>query len=917
MLHELPKKALRSLFGGNISTTQVLQTIASGMADCGVDVVIDPRITVPMADPLMQKIYLPSQVRSERALLVVSWYLDHEAAHIMYTPDLRPTIERWEKEGPVYDVCVAEGYKGVPMPLLKAVKGVLNISEDSRIEHLLSERLPGCKRHFLNGPVAAGLEDLVEDVYEKAKEIQEEQGKDHTPLSPFWVAEMHAYAILDGWHGQKSKQYVRELLPEHVHWVMDIIDDEFGDIKDVTTTTFDSLVDRTETAMAKIIKKVLEDAQEVEGGGDGGQPPPQQENPFQDEFTKSKDSSGEGEGEDDGEGGEGEQENQESGQGSEEQGDEQGEASDESSGSEDEDSDGGESSGESGGASEDEGEDNDDESSEGSDGSESGEREGSEGDSGSGSSDESDDAGSDGSESGDQGEDGDDDTEEQSGGGASDGSEDAEGDDGDDDGESDSGSGDEELDDDWDAEGEDEGDEAEDSDDTGSEDSPMDGEDEGEDGAETEGEEEESHLEEGDGQPKQLPQQVEEWANDADVDMADLIRQGHEHELAQEAGEGGSDERPQAGGSPNVPHNASSENMPEAYYDNLAPGLRTIVIDGVNMNNFVDEHQSDIFAAYDQFVRDLMPPNLGPAARKLVGKFKGAPGPAYAGNRVNPRLLAPIQAGKAGARPLMLRRNDTVYSRKGVSVMVLLDCSGSMCEGMRGLDLKEPAGVNSIKEKHGYSWREFASKFVISHAAIRSLARVFQQSGVPFAVGGFTTAGAKYRTTGSAGRSVSRGFDIVNLMFKDFHEPWASSEQKMIAMNPFTQINFRGDTICSHANSDGESLLWAATKLLQREEDIKVLIVASDGLPANGGAGMYGTAFLKYVVNRIELADVHIGALGIGCTGVKHYYRIHELIDEFPEGRGTEETAPLYVQDKVIRLVDRLMTEGGNPNVAR
>jgi hypothetical protein len=33
----------------------------------------------------------------------------------------------------------------------------------------------------------------------------------------------------------------------------------------------------------------------------------------------------------------------------------------------------------------------------------------------------------------------------------------------------------------------------------------MDGEDEGEDGAETEGEEEESHLEEGDGQPKQLP----------------------------------------------------------------------------------------------------------------------------------------------------------------------------------------------------------------------------------------------------------------------------------------------------------------------------------------------------------------------------------------------------------------------------
>lgn len=891
MLKELPKKALRNLFGGNISTTQVLQTVASGMADCGVDVLIDPRIKIPMADPLNKRIYLPSQVRTERALLVVSWYLDHESAHIIYTPDLRSVIELWQKEGPVYDVCVAAGYDGIPETLLKTVKGLLNITEDSRIEHLLSQRLPGCKRHFLNGPTAAGIENLVEDIYEKAQEIQKEQGKDHTPLSPFWVAEMHAYAILDGWHGQKSKQYVKNLLPEHVHWVMDIIDDEFGDIRDVTTTTFDSLVDRTQTAMAKIIKRVLDETVEVEGD-DGGEGQQQESNPFQDEFTKSTSNSGSGESE---EGEDGEQENSESDDGSEEQGDEKSETS-ESGGSQDEDSDSGESSGESGGSGEDESEDTEDESAE-SDG-ESGDS-GSQGDSGSGSSDEPDDSGSDGSESGNQGEDSDDDSEEQSGGGASDRSEDSDGDDSDDAGESDGCSGDEELDDEEKEEKEEtEGD---------SEDEQM-GLDDGE------GEEEsESHLEEGDGQPKQLPKQVEEWVEDAMVDMADLIRQGGETGLNEEAEAGASsEERAKAGGSPTVEHDASQEGMPEEYYDNLTPGLRSIVIDGVDMNNFVDGN-SDIFKAYDIFVRGLMPPNLGPAARKLVGKFKGAPGPAYAGNRVNPRLLAPIVAGKAGGRPLMLRRNDTVYSRKGVAVMLLLDCSGSMCDTMRGLNLEETPELKSLRDESGYSWRDFASKFVISHAAIRSLARVFQSSGVPFAVGGFTTTASKHATMGYTS-ACSRGFDLVNLLFKDFHEPWASSEQKMIAMNPFTNINYKGDNICSHANSDGESLLWAATRLLQREEDIKVLIVASDGLPAGGGSSRLGCAFLKYVVNRLEIANIHVGALGIGNEGVKHYYRIHELIDHFPDGHGTSETAPLYVQDKVIRLVDRLMTEGGNPH---
>ena len=828
MLNEIPAKALRNLFGSKISITQVLQAIASGMADCGVDVLIDPRIKVPCADPKEKKIWLPASVKSERALLVVSWFLDHEASHIIYTPDLRPVLDRWQKEGPVFDVCKAEGFEGVPDALLGATKGLLNMVEDSRIEHLMSKRLPGTKKHFLKGPTAAGIDDLMVEVLEAAKKMQAESGEPEVPLSPFWVGEMHAYCILDGWHGQKEKDYARKLLPKHVHWVMDIIDDEFGDIRDVTQLSFDGAVSRTESAMAKIIEIVLKDSEESDGEGDGEGEEGQSGSPFQNKFKKNKKS----------------KKSKKGNKGEKESGKED---------SEPEDSEGGE------GDSEDD-----------SDGS--GESDASDGD------DSMDDGGS-GSKSGDNSDSGSDESESDGdGSGGSDGSDDPE-----------------------------ESEETSDGD-TGEEESDAPGsEDESGDGDPVE--EEESQLDESEVGPKKLPKQVEEWAKDAEIDMADLIRAGGEAEGEGADGPGGSGERPTMGASPRVPHETSIAGMPDEYYNHLAPGLRSIVIEGVDLKALVSK-QDEAFQIYDDFVKTLMPPNLGPAARKLVGKFKSAPGPAWSGNRVNPRMLQPIMSGKADGRPLFMRRNETVYSKKGVAAMLMLDCSGSMCDTMSGLNIPNPPGSGSSSR---YGYRDFSSKFVISHAAIRSLARVFQSAGIAFAVGGFTGTDAKHIAGGAWGGNFSRYYDLVNFMFKDFHEPWTNSEQKMIAMNPFTSVDYKGDRICSHTNCDGESLLWAATRLLAREEDIKVLIVASDGLPA-GGDGAMQTAFLKYVVKRLEFANIYVGALGIGNQGVKHYYRIHELVDHFPDGHGGPDTAPLFVQDKVIRLVDRLMVEGGNRN---
>jgi cobalamin biosynthesis protein CobT len=192
-------------------------------------------------------------------------------------------------------------------------------------------------------------------------------------------------------------------------------------------------------------------------------------------------------------------------------------------------------------------------------------------------------------------------------------------------------------------------------------------------------------------------------------------------------------------------------------------------------------------------------------------------------------------------------------------------------------------------------------KFALAHAAARSLARLLQSVNVPFAVGGFTTADTESYTYGA-----SRSLDLVNFLFKDFHEPWAASEQNMLAMNTFSTYKYQGKEITSHCNSDGESILWAAGHLLLREEDTKVLIVLSDGLPAGGNSTLQA-GFLKWVVKRVMISGVKIGALGLGCEDVKYYYPVHETLSQFPEGSGTAETAPLYLQEKVIGLVNKLM----------
>ena len=86
-------------------------------------------------------------------------------------------------------------------------------------------------------------------------------------------------------------------------------------------------------------------------------------------------------------------------------------------------------------------------------------------------------------------------------------------------------------------------------------------------------------------------------------------------------------------------------------------------------------------------------------------------------------------------------------------------------------------------------------------------------------------------------------------------------------------------------NIDGESLLWALTRILRREEERKILMVISDGAPVDDStistnSSNYLEKHLKKVISFIEnKTNVEIIAIGIGHNVNKYYKKAVTIND--------------------------------------
>ena len=103
-------------------------------------------------------------------------------------------------------------------------------------------------------------------------------------------------------------------------------------------------------------------------------------------------------------------------------------------------------------------------------------------------------------------------------------------------------------------------------------------------------------------------------------------------------------------------------------------------------------------------------------------------------------------------------------------------------------------------------------------------------------------------------------------------------------------------------NVDGEALLWAHQRLLERPEQRRFLIVISDGAPVDDStlsvnSGHYLEQHLKLAIEYIENnSPVELLAIGIGHDVTRYYRRAVTLTD-------AEQLGETMV-DKITELFD-------------
>lgn len=151
------------------------------------------------------------------------------------------------------------------------------------------------------------------------------------------------------------------------------------------------------------------------------------------------------------------------------------------------------------------------------------------------------------------------------------------------------------------------------------------------------------------------------------------------------------------------------------------------------------------------------------------------------------------------------------------------------------------------------------------------LSRSLDLAGVPHEILGHTTeswvGGASMKDWKSGGRTADPGrvADLSWIVYKDFETPWRRARHSMAAT--FLTQHFRESV-------DGEAVIWAHQRLLARPEARRLLVVVSDGAPAESGTAManggdsgnphYLAEHFARVVRRIEQrSPVAIAALSI------------------------------------------------------
>ncbi|HSH48672.1 MAG TPA: cobalamin biosynthesis protein CobT [Halomonas sp.] len=211
--------------------------------------------------------------------------------------------------------------------------------------------------------------------------------------------------------------------------------------------------------------------------------------------------------------------------------------------------------------------------------------------------------------------------------------------------------------------------------------------------------------------------------------------------------------------------------------------------------------------------------------------------------RIDGRRLAQLVSSPTERR---LFYRDQVKLGADCAVSLLIDCSGSM--------------------KH---------HIVPVTLMAESLIRALEMIGASAELLGFTTGawngGRVYKEWMRSGRPRGPGRlnEVCHMVFKDAERSWRRARTDIAAL-------LKPDLF--REGIDGEAVEWACERLLARSENRRILIVISDGCPADSATNLANDAFyldnhLKEVVaRRTREGQVEVLGLGVGLD-LSPFYR--------------------------------------------
>ncbi len=188
----------------------------------------------------------------------------------------------------------------------------------------------------------------------------------------------------------------------------------------------------------------------------------------------------------------------------------------------------------------------------------------------------------------------------------------------------------------------------------------------------------------------------------------------------------------------------------------------------------------------------------------------------------------------------------------------------------------------------------------ISIAAISAdiLARTLERCGVKTEILGFTTrtwkGGQSREDWLAAGRPPHPGRlnDLRHIVYKPADEPYRRARKSLGLMMREGLLK---------ENIDGEALMWAHQRIINRPEERRILMVISDGAPVDDSTlsvnhGAYLDQHLRQVIEWIEnRSPVELCAIGIGHDVTRYYSRAVTIMDaEQLGGTMVEQLAGLF-----------------------